>query len=288
MIGNPERQSQETQKRQPPKTRSVIVRIFRALKRYENRRRRRAKSQHQVNERVMARWTRHVGLFTGALVAVCIVTAVIFWHQLNVMQGQLDSMESEQRPWIKVDAVPGPLIVYVMPTEKDGPQGDLHLHFTISNVGHSPALTVNLFVAGFVVGNTTHQNPEPDRKLLCDAVRNKLGKTGIVLFPQDSITQDTDVPDRFNNYVGAGFGPTDLQYMWQNKGKLVFVFDVFGCVDYVFGRPAIHHQNGFIYTVWQNIPSAGQGPAIPSFVFDADKNIPAEQLLLIKTASVID
>ncbi len=288
MSGDPESQSEETQKRQPPKTRPVIVRIFRALKRYENRRRRRAKSQYQVNERMMARWTRHDGLFTGTLVFVGIVTAVIFWHQLNVMQGQLDSMESEQRPWIKIDAVPGPLEVYVLPAEKDGPKGNLDLHFTISNVGRSPALSLNLFVAGFVVGNTTHQNPEPDRRILCDAVRNKPAKSGTVLFPQDSVTEDTWAPNRVNNYLGAGFGPTDRQYMWENKEKLVFVFAVYGCVDYIFGRRAAHQQTGFIYTVWQQIPSTDQGPATPSFVFEADKSIPATQLLLIKTTAVID
>jgi hypothetical protein len=45
---------------------------------------------HQRNERTMARWTRCVGLFTLALVVVGIGTAIIFWRQLNVMQGQLD------------------------------------------------------------------------------------------------------------------------------------------------------------------------------------------------------
>jgi hypothetical protein len=97
MSGDPEGQSEETQKRQPPKTRFVIVRVFRALKRYENRRRRRRNSQHQVNERMMARWTRHVGLFTGALVVVGIVTAIIFWRQLNVMQSQLGAMKDANK-----------------------------------------------------------------------------------------------------------------------------------------------------------------------------------------------
>ncbi len=95
MSSDPEGQGKETQKRQPPKPRPTIVRVFRALKRYENRRRRRAKSQHQANERMLARWTRHVGLFTGALVLVGIVTAVIFSRQLNVMQGQLDEMRTD-------------------------------------------------------------------------------------------------------------------------------------------------------------------------------------------------
>jgi hypothetical protein len=95
MASQPESQSEKPEKRDPPTPRPVIVRIFRALKRYENRRRRRRKTQHQTNERMMARWTRHVGLFTLALVFVGIVTAVIFGKQLTVMQGQLDAFQSE-------------------------------------------------------------------------------------------------------------------------------------------------------------------------------------------------
>ena len=41
----------------------------------------------------MAVWTSRVGWFTGALVVVSIISAVIFKGQLNVMQGQLDEME---------------------------------------------------------------------------------------------------------------------------------------------------------------------------------------------------
>jgi hypothetical protein len=43
----------------------------------------------------MAVWTRCVGLFTFALVAVGIVTAYIFGRQLNVMQGQLDEEKAK-------------------------------------------------------------------------------------------------------------------------------------------------------------------------------------------------
>jgi hypothetical protein len=96
MVGEPEGQGQESQQRQRPPPRAMIVRVFRALKRYENRRRRRAKeyaTQHPIYERMLARWTRLVGLFTFALFAVGVVTAVIFGRQLDVMQGQLGEMK---------------------------------------------------------------------------------------------------------------------------------------------------------------------------------------------------
>src|SRR5215471_1472219 len=103
MIGEPKSNTDENQEGKPPPSRkSVIVRIFRALERQKNKAshtREKEETPHQINERMMARWTRHVGLFTGALVLVSIVTAGIFLRQLNVMQGQLDTMETDKRPW---------------------------------------------------------------------------------------------------------------------------------------------------------------------------------------------
>jgi hypothetical protein len=94
MVGNPIGQRQSSEEGKPPKSRPMIVRIFRALKRYENRRRRRSKQEKSARDLMLARWTRYVGIFTAALVLVGIVTGIIFWRQLNVMQGQLDEMHS--------------------------------------------------------------------------------------------------------------------------------------------------------------------------------------------------
>src|SRR5438067_2273433 len=83
MSSEPERQSDKRHERNPPPRprKSVIVHMFRALKRYENRRRRKTEAeQHQINERMMARWARWVGLFTGALFLVGVFTAVILYE----------------------------------------------------------------------------------------------------------------------------------------------------------------------------------------------------------------
>src|SRR5579872_732608 len=45
--------------------------------------------EHKNNERALARWTGAVALLTGGLVVVSAVTAVIFWRQLDAMEGQL-------------------------------------------------------------------------------------------------------------------------------------------------------------------------------------------------------
>jgi hypothetical protein len=94
MVSKPEGQGESSEKRKPPNRRPIIIRIFRSLKRHEHRRRRRAQQEKSDRDLIMARWTRRVGIFTAALVAVGVVTGVIFWNQLNVMQGQLGEMQS--------------------------------------------------------------------------------------------------------------------------------------------------------------------------------------------------
>jgi hypothetical protein len=91
--------------------------------------------EHQIYERMMARWTRNVGWFTGLLVVVGVVTACIFWRQLNVMQGQLDTTQSEERAWVYApnSFVIGDDVI----DDKNGMQ--LVLVGDLENVGHSPA-----------------------------------------------------------------------------------------------------------------------------------------------------
>jgi hypothetical protein len=103
IIGTPKRNNEKGHERQPPKQRPIVIRIFRALKRYENRRRSRRQKDAAEYQIIMARWTRRVGLLTAALVAVGIIAAVIYGRQLIVMQGQLNEMQATRRPWMTVD-----------------------------------------------------------------------------------------------------------------------------------------------------------------------------------------
>jgi hypothetical protein len=51
-------------------------------------------TEHEKNESVMARWSRNVGLLTVIIVVVNVVTAIIMWRQMDVMQGQLDESKT--------------------------------------------------------------------------------------------------------------------------------------------------------------------------------------------------
>lgn len=57
-------------------------------------------TEHRQNERALVRWTRAVAFLTGGLVFVGIITGYIFKRQLDVMKGQLDAMERDQRPFL--------------------------------------------------------------------------------------------------------------------------------------------------------------------------------------------
>jgi len=145
MIGEQESESL-VQSRTPKKP--IIVRIFRAFHRHL---RKRYSTRHQANERVMARWTRIVGLFTVFLFVVNVATSMIFLRQLNEMQAaressdtstsdqlkimgdQLNQMDIAQRPWVRLSRA-DPVGLIVMDA---GIVILLQLH--AKNVGHSPA-----------------------------------------------------------------------------------------------------------------------------------------------------
>jgi hypothetical protein len=149
MVSEPGSQGESREKREPPNRRPIIIRIFRGLKRHEHRRRRRAQQEKSNRDLIMARWTRRVGIFTAALVAVGVVTGVIFWRQLNVMQGQLDELRAgsaqtarASRPYLLFE----PIAMTFAPTpEQFGspavpPARSFVAIFKFTNYGATPAM----------------------------------------------------------------------------------------------------------------------------------------------------
>ncbi|MBV8107875.1 MAG: hypothetical protein JO223_25290 [Hyphomicrobiales bacterium] len=83
------------------------------------------------------RWM--IGL-TGAIVATGIISAIISRAQQDAMQGQLDAMEADQRPWVTV--VPGDGIGLVAPLTFDPKGASAKIQYKLRNTGKSPALHV--------------------------------------------------------------------------------------------------------------------------------------------------
>src|SRR5216684_2572077 len=91
----------------------------------------------------MARWTRRVGQFTLFLAVVGLLTAVIFWRQLNVMQGQLDVMAADQRPWVSFEdfGIAGSLSFDDIGST-GGKRWHVKVRYQLKNYGKTPAAHV--------------------------------------------------------------------------------------------------------------------------------------------------
>lgn len=238
IICESEGQAEKSQKRKPPEKRPVVVRIFRALKRYEYRRRRRTKeyaTQHPVYERMMAKWTRMVGLFTFALVVVGIVTAVIFWRQLNVMQGQLDEMHVEQRPWITINnlAVVAPL--HYNPINK---AIDIRLKFLLQNTGKSPARYVS------VSPDVQADAQDVYNKLRISCEKDRLSKIymGTVISPRQYSAQEFIISITKKQIDSAPGDPSH---------RYISPF-IYGCVLYRFMFGNAVHETTFLINLMIN------------------------------------
>lgn len=182
MPDQQEGQSKKEQERKRPYKPPAIIRVFRALKRHSNRRRH--QTEHQVNERMMARWTRHVGWFTAALVLVGIVTAVIFWKQLRVMQGQLDELREEQRPWFYVSKVtPDSKFIHVNNSVS------MKVRVLLNNVGHSTARDIRVYSVAMAIPHAG----KPGDPIY--------GTENAVIPPSDNVSKDSppDVPSSMDS-----------------------------------------------------------------------------------------
>jgi hypothetical protein len=233
---------------------------------------------HPINERMMARWTRNVGLLTGALVLVGVVTAIIFWRQLNVMQGQLDAMEADQRAWVKVVKVE-PYVNQIGPYNglffvKPNTEGFLQLHFVLQNVGHSPAFKV--IIGAWPQFEQTSSDLTKEEQSNCAAIGDSYPDTAMramntdvipVLFPGDTTPYDGR---------GLAFSPAQITKFSTGDPKL-YSFWFYGCVYYRLAGSKVAHQTGFAYWVTrlEDAPIPG-GKAQTGFI--PWENVPPDRI----------
>jgi len=87
LVGEDHGERNEGRDWQPPKKPPLIIRVFRHLKRRNNRRRAQQKKEtdQQRNERLIANWTRRVGIWTIVVAIAAILSDVIFFNQLRAM-----------------------------------------------------------------------------------------------------------------------------------------------------------------------------------------------------------
>src|SRR4051794_33528152 len=160
-------------------------------------------------------------------------------------------MADDSRPWIKIEVTPRDLTSV---SERDDPNLpsvlDITPHFTISNVGKSPAFNAQLHLWPW-----DSATEETDVRILqkerCGQARgfhSEISHDGQTLFPGQSM----------NELIYAGTGPAVVVVFGlskkkpiQKNGKWPIALKAFGCVDYLFGSPLRHHQTGFIFSFFR-------------------------------------
>ena len=170
---------------------------------------------------------------TAAIAFSGVVSAIIFGRQLSVMQGQLDEMHAEQRPWVYANSVTpaGHIILtdgrYVIP-----------LKFSITNTGHLPAffVTPTTSAAVIAVGSGSTLAIRND---VCNDYRNSADKIGTTVFPGQTVS---------HGGFTAGDYPSVPKSEWDAiAGPKMLI--VFGCIDYQFPTKPGHHQSRFAFAV---------------------------------------
>ena len=92
MVDNSASSGEQTEKGFLRPNRSPLVRSVRLIKRLTSKRRKKEDAEHVKNERVMAHWTRYVGVFTFVLAICALANVIVIYMQLGEMHsGGIDT-----------------------------------------------------------------------------------------------------------------------------------------------------------------------------------------------------
>lgn len=174
-------------------------------------------------------------VFSGVVAITGVIGAIIFNNQLSVMQGQLDVMRAEQRPWISLSMqADGPLA-------HDGNGWNFLIKYDVTNVGKSPAIDVDFLATMIPWGPPQPRNDGtptmfPDvtadvhaaTESICNAMETSraAGTAGQTLFPSEQQAQQFRVHPN---------GPINGEGFIRN-------FIVIGCATYKFPNDSVTHR----------------------------------------------
>lgn len=133
--------------------------------------------------------------------------------QSNAQQEQLSIMRAEQRPWLYATT-----IAIASPLTYTANGATIHLDFVITNVGHSPATHMTIFIASVtrIVGQFDVSGEQD--KVCSGHSGMPFGQT---LFPGQTVTQR----------IGTGLSENELETARKTEPKLLPIF-VLGCISY--------------------------------------------------------
>lgn len=237
----------------------------------------------------MVRWTRAVASYTKWLVIVGAIAAAVAYFTLRAIQGQLDAMDADQRPWIKVEKIEPLSYPKFQGMEFGGLEfakpdfvGFLPLHIEIKNVGHSPAFNIQVGVWPFYgYGQKDLNLPKVERER-CDTISKNLMPMPIVTDGANYIR--VLFPDSIAPYDNAALGllPDDIKKFSYGEApeKKVFQLWFYGCVIYNINGSLKPHQTSFAYRVGHKVKAVGTPDgAAEDVTFKPWESIPSALLI---------
>jgi hypothetical protein len=225
-----------------------------------------APSANNGGEETITTYTKWLAIFTALLVLATValfasgernieVARQTAANQLQVMQGQLNSMMASQRPWVYAD-----IALYKPPNpagrslwfDDDG----LHItiEFILHNTGSLPANSVRIDMRPHVMLTA----PIVAQRELCDPLRaapvNALGTIGPSLFPGQAYTESQSwvlpMPDIEKDPAYKLFNEAPNK----RPGQVPMILPlIVGCVDYQIPGGKEHHQTRFAFRLGGNI-----------------------------------
>ena len=163
---------------------------------------------------------------------------------VSAAQQQVELMQSEQRPWVKVTA------------RADGPlqmMGDLFVlpvAVTVRNEGHSPAFAVNVGSFLTVIPRIAGDEPREVMKRSCDDFRKANWNrhlASITLFPGEE--QGWDLGAFGGNNSVIVIGPNEANQATSAAGTNEIGIWFVGCANYRIEGSEKRHQTRFMYRV---------------------------------------
>jgi hypothetical protein len=154
--------------------------------------------------------------------------------QLQVMKGQLDQMQADQRPWIKI----GSYKIDFLKIESENT--NIGVTLSLKNVGHTPAVGIELDTELHVMTQALFENLNNTQMEVCHrGQRMYPARTaGMTLFPDET--------DKL--HFSAAMSTRDtLQSNPEFKHGVSFV--VYGCINYLISSSNMHGQTGFLFDI---------------------------------------
>ena len=188
-----------------------------------------------------------IAVFAAATVLVAIFAYLASQGQLNVMQGQLDTMEADQRPWIKATIQ----LTALRFTEA----GDAEITFNqnFKNIGKSPAQNIKERIGAVAVTESTAIRSIDEERTQCELAAKDSAEDvlpGLFLFP------DEEAPEALIGGKGIGRAyvtASEFAKAWPNPKTLIF--KLIGCIDYSFSSNGRHGQTGFAFIISRKVPN---------------------------------